>query len=62
MLAEGEKFTGQATDQASGLLRDWRNRRVGMALSLVVILGLIGLLVLRIRSLERAQAANSPIA
>jgi hypothetical protein len=33
-------------------LREWRNRRVGMALSLVVILAMIGLLVARIRRME----------
>jgi doubled CXXCH motif protein len=57
VLAEGEKFVRQATDQAAKLLQDWRNRRVGMALSLVVILVLIGLLVLRIRGLEKGEPA-----
>jgi hypothetical protein len=62
VLKEGEDFVRQGSGQAAGLLRDWRNRRVGMALSLVVILALIGLLVARIRSLERTEAeANRPV-
>jgi hypothetical protein len=52
-LAEGEGFAGHAEAQARAALRDWRNRRVGMALSLVVILALIALLVARIRQVER---------
>jgi len=62
VLKEGENFARQGSDQAGSLLRDWHNRRVGMAMSLLVILALIGLLVARIRSLERTQTANPPIA
>jgi hypothetical protein len=51
-LAEGEGFAGHAESQAREALRDWRNRRVGMALSLVVILALIVLLIARIRQTE----------
>jgi hypothetical protein len=36
-------------------LRDWRTRRIGMALSLGVILLLMRLLVLKIRSIEARQ-------
>jgi hypothetical protein len=53
VLSEGETFVAQGTGQARGLLQDWRNRRVGMALSLIVILALMGLLIVRIRALER---------
>jgi hypothetical protein len=52
-LAEGEGLAGRAESQARAALRDWRNRRVGMALSLVVILALIALLIARIRQAER---------
>jgi hypothetical protein len=53
VLKEGEQFAGEAHTHAGTALRDWRNRRVGMALSLVVILAMMGLLVLRIRTMER---------
>ncbi len=51
-LAEGEEPAGRAEAEAREALRDWRNRRIGMALSLVVILALMGLLVARIRRVE----------
>jgi hypothetical protein len=51
-LAEGEGLAGRAESQAREALRDWRNRRLGMALSLVVSLALIALLVARIRRME----------
>jgi hypothetical protein len=53
VIAEGERFANGGRDHALSSLRDWRTRRVGMGLSLVVILALIGLLVLHIRRLER---------
>jgi hypothetical protein len=53
VLAEGTSFSRRATDDATAALRDWRNRRVGTALSLGVILLLIGLVVLKIRQMER---------
>jgi hypothetical protein len=52
VLAEGETYAGRGIDLAQAALRDWRNRRVGMALSLVVILVMIGLLAARIRGIE----------
>ena len=52
VLAEGADFARKATDYGREALRDWRNRRVGMALSLVVILALIGLVVAKIRQME----------
>ena len=55
-LTEGEAIVARAESQARGALRDWRNRRIGMALSVVVILALIGLLVARIRQTERRGA------
>ena len=52
VLAEGAGLARKATDYGREALRDWRNRRVGMALSLVVILILIGLVVAKIRRME----------
>lgn len=56
-LSEGEGLAGRASGQARDALRDWRNRRVGMALSLVAILAVMGLLVARIRQLERRTSS-----
>jgi hypothetical protein len=58
VLAEGADFARKATDYGRESLRDWRNRRVGMALSLGVILVLIALVVAKIRQMERGGAAN----
>lgn len=58
ILAQSEKLLGQSTGEANRLLRDWRNRRVGMALSLVAILILMGLLILRIRRLDRPAESS----
>ena len=55
-LAEGSGLAGRAEAEARTALRDWRNRRIGMALTLVVILALIALLVARIRSMGRSAA------
>ncbi len=49
VLAEGADYARKAADYGRAALRDWTNRRVGMALSLGVILVLIGLLVAKIR-------------
>ena len=51
-LAEGADHARRATDYGREALRDWRNRRLGMVLSLLVILILIGLVVAKIRQLE----------
>jgi hypothetical protein len=55
VLAEGADYARKAKDYGREALRDWRNRRVGMALSLVVILILIGLVVAKIRQLEAPE-------
>jgi hypothetical protein len=52
VLKEGETYAAHSEEQARKALRDWRDRRVGMAASLAVILVLIGLLLLKIRALE----------
>jgi hypothetical protein len=58
VLKDGEAAAGAATGQARGALRDWRNRRLGMGLSLVVILAMIALLLAHIRRLESGRAAG----
>jgi len=55
-LAEGSGLADRAEVDARAALRDWRNRRIGMALSLVVIVALIALLVAWIRGMERPTA------
>jgi hypothetical protein len=60
VLADGERFADRGYQQAQGALRDWRNRRLGMAASLGVILVLIGLLLLKIRRME-GQAEAGPV-
>jgi hypothetical protein len=52
VLAEGADFARKAADHGREALRDWHNRRLGMVLSLVVILILIGLVVAKIRQIE----------
>jgi hypothetical protein len=52
-LADGTALADQANAGGMAALRDWQQRRIGMALSLVVIVFTIVLLVLRIRRLER---------
>jgi hypothetical protein len=53
VLTEGAALSRKAADYGREALRDWRNRRLGMVLSLVVILVLIGLVVAKIRQLEK---------
>jgi hypothetical protein len=55
-LAAGSGLAGRAETEARTALRDWRNRRLGMALSLVVIVALIALLLAWIRGMERPPA------
>jgi predicted CXXCH cytochrome family protein len=50
-IAEGEGLARDANDRAMAALRDWKNRRIGMAASLGAILVVIALLVSRIRGL-----------
>jgi hypothetical protein len=52
VLDEGLGLANRAAGQARAALRDWRTRRIGMGLSLIVILFLITLLVLKIRQIE----------
>ena len=52
VLAGGAELSRKATDYGREALRDWHNRRLGMVLSLVVILILIGLVVAKIRQIE----------
>jgi len=54
VIAEGRQLASRANGFAESALRDWRTRRVGLAWSLVAIAFLILLLVLKIRSFERA--------
>ena len=58
VLAEGADYARKAKDYGREALRDWRNRRVGMALSLGVILVLIALVVAKIRQMERGGATG----
>ncbi len=51
-LGEGSAAAGKAAGYGREALRDWRNRRVGMASSLVVILILMGLLIAKIRGIR----------
>jgi hypothetical protein len=55
-IEEGDTHARAAGAGAEEALRDWRNRRVGLALSLIVILALMGLLVAKIRGIEKAPA------
>ena len=52
VVASGTGLANQAVDAGEFALRDWHQRRVGMALSLIAIVILMSLLMLKIRSLE----------
>ena len=56
-LGDGNGQARKARDFGREALRDWRNRRLGMGASLVVILLLMGLVVAKIRELERGRKA-----
>jgi hypothetical protein len=60
-LNEGLDLAHKAALQGRAALMDWRNRRVGMALSLIVILFLITLLVLKIRQIEAGQRESRAV-
>jgi hypothetical protein len=60
VVASGTGFANQAVDAGEWALRDWRQRRVGMALSLIAIVVLIGLLLIKIRSLENSEHRTQP--
>lgn len=53
-FGDGTALARRAGDYGRSALRDWRNRRLGMALSVGVILLLIALLIAKIRQIERA--------
>jgi hypothetical protein len=53
VTGEGADLAGKARAAAEEALRDYRNRRVGMGVSVLVILVLIVLLAAKIRSMER---------
>ncbi len=59
VLREGASLSDQAAQQGRAALLDWRNRRIGMALSLVVIAGLILLLIARIRRIDGGRKEGS---
>jgi hypothetical protein len=52
VIAEGTAMATRAHGEGVKVLRDWQQRRIGMALSLVVIVLTIALLLLKIRRLE----------
>jgi predicted CXXCH cytochrome family protein len=52
VMAEGSGLADRAQREGLLALRDWRNRRIGMALSLGVILLLMAGLILKIRRME----------
>jgi predicted CXXCH cytochrome family protein len=57
-LQDGAATAAKAAGYGRGALRDWRNRRLGMAASLGVILVLIALVVAKIRQIERKPGAS----
>jgi predicted CXXCH cytochrome family protein len=57
VIAEGDGFASHAEADAGLALKDWRTRRIGMGLSLLVILATIGMLVLKIRQLDGKREA-----
>jgi hypothetical protein len=54
ILLEGTTLADRALGQGAAALRDWQARRIGMALSLVVIAITILLLMMKIRRIERS--------
>jgi hypothetical protein len=60
VVATGTGYADQAVTAGEWALRDWHQRRVGMALSLGAIMVLMGLLMLKIRSLEDKQHGSQP--
>jgi hypothetical protein len=56
VLDEGSESANGAHEQGERVLRDWRSRRIGMGLSLIVILATIGLLIFKIRAIESRPA------
>jgi len=59
VTTEGAGYAGKAREAAEGALRDWKNRRVGMGVSVVVILLLMVLLMAKIRSTKEAPSSGS---
>lgn len=52
VVAEAAGYADKAVDAGEWALKDWRQRRFGMGLSLIAIVCMIGLLVLKIRQIE----------
>lgn len=52
VIGEGRQLAARAAASAESAMRDWHMRRVGLGLSLGVIVLVIGLLVVKIRTLE----------
>jgi hypothetical protein len=58
VIEEGEKILSEIREDGDAALEEWQFRRKGLALSLVLILLVIGLLVRQVRRLDRARAAR----
>ncbi len=59
-IAEGTAYADKAVVAGGKALKDWRDRRVGMAMTLGVIVFMIGLLLLKIRQGGPAQESGEP--
>jgi len=59
VIAQGVAHADDAAASAEDALRDWRVRRIGMGLSLVMILVLMGLVIGRIRSIEKPETRKA---
>jgi len=60
-LDEGGGVAAKAADYGRMALRDWRNRRVGMALSVGVIALLMVLVIAKIREIEKAKTGAGSV-
>lgn len=58
VIGEGEKILAEIRTEGDAALEEWQFRRVGLALSLVLILLVIGLLLRQVRRLDRAREAR----
>jgi hypothetical protein len=59
-VGAGTGYADQAVTAGEWALRDWHQRRVGMGLSLIAIVVLMGLLILKIRVLENPGHSRQP--
>jgi hypothetical protein len=60
VVSSGSGYADQAVNAGEWALRDWHQRRVGMGLSLIAIMLLIGLLILKIRVMEKSEHPRQP--